>query len=288
MGRAAARDGRRPVMKRQPFSLADDRRERRPRRLPPLVDKLVAAIVTLAAWQLIADYWVGRKWISSPLQVGERVWALLLDGTLLIHAWQTFQEAILGLVLGTIIGTAAGMMLGRYRRASEAVDPIVMGLYSLPRVSLAPLFIIWLGIGLSAKVALCASIVLFVVLFNIREGMKTVDQDLIDAFRSMNASRAQMMRYVILPSLVPWLITSVRISIGLSLIGAVVGEMMGASRGLGWYVNYATGVYDITGSITALFVLGVMAMGFNAVVSAVERNVLSWRKERGTELARQT
>jgi NitT/TauT family transport system permease protein len=272
-------------MNMRPSSRARESGEQKPKRLPPLADKAIAAIATLVAWQLIADYWVGRKWISSPLQVGERVWTLLLDGTLLIHAWQTFQEAILGLVLGTVIGAVTGMMLGRYKRASDAVDPIVMGLYSLPRVSLAPLFIIWLGIGLSAKVALCASIVLFVVLFNIREGMKTIDQDLIDAFRSMKASRAHMMRYVVLPSLVPWLITSVRISIGLSLIGAVVGEMMGASRGLGWYVNYATGVYDITGSITALFVLGVMAMGFNAVVSAVEKNVLSWRKERGGAMA---
>jgi NitT/TauT family transport system permease protein len=210
---------------------------------------------------------------------------MLMDGRLLIHAWQTFQEAILGLLLGVVIGVATGMMLGRYKRLSEAVDPMVMGLYSLPRVSLAPLFIIWLGIGLSAKVALCASIVLFVVLFNIREGVKAVDQDLVDAFRSMNASRMQMMRHVVLPSLVPWLITSIRISIGLSLIGAVVGEMIGASRGLGWYVTYTTGTYDITGSITALFVLGVMAMGFNAVVSAVEKRVLSWRKERGSEIA---
>lgn len=259
--------------------------ERKQRRFSPLIDKLVAAVVTLASWQLIADYVVGRKWISSPLQVGARVWAMLMDGTLLIHAWQTFQEAILGLLLGVVIGVATGMMLGRYKRLSEAVDPMVMGLYSLPRVSLAPLFIIWLGIGLSAKVALCASIVLFVVLFNIREGVKAVDQDLVDAFRSMNASRMQMMRHVVLPSLVPWLITSIRISIGLSLIGAVVGEMIGASRGLGWYVTYTTGTYDITGSITALFVLGVMAMGFNAVVSAIEKHVLSWRKERGTELA---
>jgi NitT/TauT family transport system permease protein len=253
------------------------------RSLLPFLEKCLAAAVTLAVWQLAADFWVGRKWISSPIQVGERVWAMLLDGTLAMHSWQTFQEAMLGLILGTIIGALLGMLLGYYRRLSEAVDPIVMGLYSLPRVSLAPLFIIWLGIGLSAKVALCASIVLFVVLFNIREGIKTIDADLVDAFRSMNASSLQMLRYVVLPSLVPWLITSIRISIGLSLIGAVVGEMMGASKGLGWYVNYATGVYDITGSITALFVLGVMAMGFNVVVSMIEKKVLSWRKDRRGE-----
>src|ERR1043165_5894914 len=108
----------------------------------------MAAIVARGAWQLLADHVVGRKWISSPLQVGERVWALLVDGTLAVHAWQTFQEAVLGLMLGTVVGAVAGMALGRYKRASDAVDPIVMGLYSLPRVSLAPLFIIWLGIGL--------------------------------------------------------------------------------------------------------------------------------------------
>ena len=161
---------------------------------------------------------------------------------------------------------------------SDAVDPVIMGFYSLPRVSLAPLFIIWLGIGLFAKVALVASIVLFIVLFNVREGVRGIDREVIDAFRSMNASRGAMVRYVIVPSLVPWLLAASRIGIGMALIGAVVGEMVGSARGLGWYVMHTSGVYDMAGSITALVVLMVLAMLFNGVLALLERKMLRWRR----------
>jgi ABC-type nitrate/sulfonate/bicarbonate transport system permease component len=138
--------------------------------------------------------------------------------------------------------------------------------------------------GLLAKVALVISVVLFLVLFTVREGVKQIDADLINAFRTMRASRAVMLRHVILPSLVPWILASVRISIGAALIGAVVGEMMGASQGLGWYVTYTSGIYDITGSITGLVVLGLMAMLLNAAVAWIERKALYWRlPDTGTE-----
>jgi NitT/TauT family transport system permease protein len=240
-------------------------------------DRAIAVLVPLAFWQL-ASSWVGKKWISSPLDVAQRIWFMLLDGSLEMHTWETFKEAIIGLVIGVALGIVLGIILGLSRRLSDAVDPVVMGLYSLPRVSLAPLFIIWLGIGLFAKVALVASMVVFVVLFNVREGVRSIDREVIDAFRSMNASRTALIRHVIVPSLVPWLLTAVRIGIGMALVGAVVGEMIGASRGLGWYVNHTSGVYDMTGSITALFILMLLAMIFNGVLAFIERKVLHWRR----------
>src|SRR6185437_2760165 len=178
-------------------------------------------------------------------------------------------------------GLVLGVALGWSKRLSDAVDPIVMGFYSLPRVSLAPLFIIWLGIGLLAKVALVASVVLFVVLFNVREGMRNVDRDIVEAFRSMNASRSAMVRHVVVPSLVPWIFASIRIGIGMALIGAVVAELIGSSRGLGWYVMHSTGTYDMTGSITALVVLMILAIIFNWALAVVERRMLRWRRGGG-------
>lgn len=200
-----------------------------------------------------------------------------MDGSLAMHSWETFREAMLGLLIGVILGIIFGIMLGMWRRLADAVDPVVMGLYSLPRVSLAPLFIIWLGIGLLAKVTLVASMVVFVVLFSVREGVRNIDREIIESFRSMNASKIAMIRHVITPSLMPWLMTSIRIGIGMSLVGAVVGEMIGSSRGLGWYVNHSSGVYDMTGAITALFVLMLMAMAFNGLLALIERRVLHWR-----------
>lgn len=242
------------------------------------LDRTIAAIIPLVAWQLLADLWVGGKWISSPLQVAGRLWFMAGDGTLWMHTWETLKEAIVGLIAGVVIGVILGVVLGVWKRLSDAVDPVIMGFYSLPRVSLAPLFIIWLGIGLFAKVALVASIVLFVVLFNVREGVRGIDREIIDAFRSMNASRGAMVRYVIVPSLVPWLFAAIRIGIGMALIGAVVGEMVGSARGLGWYVTYTSGVYDMAGSVTALVALMVLAMIFNWALALLERKMLHWRR----------
>ncbi len=241
-------------------------------------DRIVACVLPLIGWQLLSDNWVGGKWISSPLGVAERLVSMAEDGSLQMHTWQTLQEALLGLALGMLLGVVIGVVLGLSRRLSDAIDPIIMGFYSLPRVSLAPLFIIWLGIGLLAKVALVASVVLFVVLFNVREGMRTIDRDIIEAFRSMNASRAAMLRHVVIPSLVPWIFASVRIGIGMAMIGAVVAELIGSSRGLGWYVMRSTGTYDMTGSITALVVLMILAMIFNWMLSVVEARALRWRR----------
>ena len=243
-----------------------------------VVDRTIAVLVPLVLWQVLALTWSGGKWISSPVAVAARVWMLAGDGTLWIHTWETLKEALVGLVLGVVVGVVGGVVLGSWKRLSDAADPVIMGFYSLPRVSLAPLFIIWLGIGLFAKVALVASIVLFVVLFNVREGVRAIDREVVDAFRSMNASRGAMVRYVVVPSLVPWLLAAVRIGIGMALIGAVVGEMVGSARGLGWYVMHTSGVYDITGSITALVVLMLLAMVFNGVLAWVERRMLHWRR----------
>jgi NitT/TauT family transport system permease protein len=246
--------------------------------LHPYVDRAIATILPFAIWQIIAEMFpFAYKWFSSPVDVIDRIYDMVLDGSLWVHSWQTFQEAIIGLILGVLLGTIIGVILGRWKRGSDAVDPIMMGMYSLPRVSLAPLFILWLGIGLMAKVALVISIVMFLVLLNVREGVRQIDPDMFNALKTMGASRSMVMRHVILPSLVPWIITSVRISIGAALIGAVVGELMGASQGLGWYVTYAAGIYDITGSITGLVLLGIMAMILNTAVAWIENKALYWR-----------
>lgn len=242
------------------------------------VDRTIAIVVPLVGWQVLSDHWIGGKWISSPLGVLDRLISMARDGSLQMHTWQTLEEAVVGLLCGLILGIVMGVVLGFSKRLSDAVDPIIMGFYSLPRVSLAPLFIIWLGIGLVAKVALVASVVLFVVLFNVREGVRTIDRELLDAFRSMKASRSVMIRSIVIPSLVPWIFASIRIGIGMALIGAVVAELIGSSRGLGWYVMHSTGVYDMAGSIAALVVLMILAIVFNWVLAVAEKRTLRWRR----------
>jgi NitT/TauT family transport system permease protein len=135
----------------------------------------------------------------------------------------------------------------------------------------------WCGIGILSKVLLAVSIVFVVVLFNTREGIESIDEDLVDALRSMRASRWSMLRYVIIPSLVPWLLASVKIGIGLALTGAVVGELVGASSGLGWYITNSLNVIDMTGAMTALLLMAVLAMLMYYAVLLVERRLLAWR-----------
>jgi NitT/TauT family transport system permease protein len=167
--------------------------------------------------------------------------------------------------------------LAKYRRAAEIVDPFVMGLYGLPRVALAPMFILWFGISLFAKVMMSFSMVVFVFILNVTEGIRTVDPDMVDLMRTMRAPKSYILRKVTIPSIIPWLLASFRIGIGLSLVGAVVGELIGANRGLGWYVLRAGGQLDTTGVVTGLLVLMMVAMIANQIVFLIERKVLHWR-----------
>src|SRR5579862_2478032 len=234
-------------------------------------------VVLLLIWEFSAGHLYNEFWSSRPSLIGERLLALFAGGEIWRHLGATVSEALLGLLLGAIVGTPIGIALAKYRRAAEIVDPFVMGLYGLPRVALAPMFILWFGISLLAKVMMSFSMVVFVFILNVTEGIRTVDPDMVDLMRTMRAPRSYIMRKVTIPSIVPWLLASFRIGIGLSLVGAVVGELIGANRGLGWYVLRAGGQLDTTGVLTGLLVLMLVAMIANQIIFLIERQVLHWR-----------
>jgi NitT/TauT family transport system permease protein len=244
-----------------------------------LVWRLVLVVGLLLIWELAAGRLFNEFWSSRPSLIGERLVALLRSGEIWRHISATVVEALLGLFLGAAVGTPIGIALAHYRRAAKIVDPLLMGLYGLPRVALAPMFILWFGISLFAKVMMSFSMVLFVFILNVTEGIRTIDPDLIDLMRTMRAPRSYIVRKVTIPSIVPWLIASFRIGIGLSLVGAVVGELIGANRGLGWYVVRAGGQLDTTGVFTGLFLLMLIAMIANQIIFLIERRALRWRHE---------
>jgi NitT/TauT family transport system permease protein len=242
-----------------------------------LVWRLVLVIGLLLVWEFSAGHLFNEFWSSRPSLIGERLFALLKSGEIWRHVSTTVSEAVLGLFLGAIVGTPIGIALAHYRRAAKIVDPFVMGLYGLPRVALAPMFILWFGISLFSKVMMSFSMVVFVFILNVTEGIRTVDPDMIDLMRTMRAPRSYIMRKVTIPSIVPWLIASFRIGIGLSLVGAVVGELIGANRGLGWYVVRAGGQLDTTGVFAGLFLLMLLAMIANQIIFMIEQRALHWR-----------
>ena len=231
----------------------------------------------LLIWEFSAGHLFNEFWSSRPSLIGERLLSLFASGEIWRHLGTTVSEALLGLLLGALVGTPIGIALAKYRRAAEIVDPFVMGLYGLPRVALAPMFILWFGISLLAKVMMSFSMVVFVFILNVTEGIRTVDPDMVDLMRTMRAPKSYILRKVTIPSIAPWLLASFRIGIGLSLVGAVVGELIGANRGLGWYVLRAGGQLDTTGVFTGLLVLMVVAMIANQIIFQIERKVLHWR-----------
>jgi NitT/TauT family transport system permease protein len=231
----------------------------------------------LLIWEFSAGHLFNEFWSSRPSLIGQRLLALFTSGEIWRHLDATVSEALFGLVLGAVVGTPIGIALAKYRRAAEIVDPFVMGLYGLPRVALAPMFILWFGISLLAKVMMSFSMVVFVFILNVTEGIRTVDPDMIDLMRTMRAPRSYVLRKVTIPSIVPWLLASFRIGIGLSLVGAVVGELIGSNRGLGWYILRAGGQLDTTGVFTGLFILMLVAMTANQIIFLIERKVLHWR-----------
>jgi NitT/TauT family transport system permease protein len=239
--------------------------------------RLALIIGLLLIWEFSAGRLFNEFWSSRPSLIGERLATLFASGEIWRHLGATVSEALLGLLLGAVVGTPIGILLARYRRAAEVADPFVMGLYGLPRVALAPMFILWFGISLLAKVMMSFSMVVFVFILNVTEGIRTIDPDMVDLMRTMRAPGSYILRKVTIPSIVPWLMASFRIGIGLSLVGAVVGELIGANRGLGWYVLRAGGQLDTTGVFTGLLILMLVAMIANQIIFLIERTVLHWR-----------
>ena len=236
---------------------------------------LLAALIGL--WQLAGERQQTETQISRPSLVVKRLWTMLKNGQLWHNLWPTLQETLGGLAIGLVVGILLGFVMARVKSVGTLLDPYIVGINGLPRVALGPFFVVWFGIGIMSKVLLAASIVFVVVLFNAREGTASIDTDLLDALHSMRAGRMTMLRHLIFPSLMPWLLASLKIGIGLALTGAVVGELVGASTGLGWYITNSLNQVDITGAVTALLVMAVVAMGMYYIVLAFEKWALRWR-----------
>lgn len=239
--------------------------------------RIAVGFLIVLSWEALAQLVVGTFWLSGPTRVASRIIDLALSGELAVHLWATLEVAVYGLALGMVVGVLAGLALGSSLALAAVLQPFIMFFYALPRIAMAPLFIMYLGIGVVSKVALTFTIVVFIALFNTYEGVRAVDRDLVDALRTMRASRTQIARWVVLHSVMPFIIATVRIGIGLALIGAIVAELISASRGLGWYMQRSAGTFDVTGVFAGMIVLGIVAVMINGLVTLAERRVLAWR-----------
>jgi NitT/TauT family transport system permease protein len=242
-----------------------------------LACQTVLGVVVLLLWQGASGRLIDDFFISNPVEVGLRLYDWIADGSLVIHIWATVYETFLGFLVGAIGGVILGIWLGVSPFTSRLLNPYLNALNALPKVALAPLFVLWFGLGVESKIALAAVLVLFLVFLNTYAGVREVDQDLIDGARLMRASRVQVIAKVIIPSAMSWVFAGLKISVPYALIGAVLGEMIAANRGLGYLVQYSGSQFDTAGVFAVLIVIALLAVALNFLVELVQHRMQQWR-----------
>jgi NitT/TauT family transport system permease protein len=242
---------------------------------------LLPFTLALAIFLWYAVIWLGdlRAFILPPPDVVfARFLRALGDGSLLRHTLVTLQEVLAGLALGGSVAFTLGYLLAKSRPLERLLAPYIVASQSVPMVAIAPLLVIWFGPGLTSKVLICALIVFFPLLINTMVGVRSVPEDLHDLMRSLQATRRQTFKLLDLPASLPVLFGGLRIGATLAVIGAVVGEFVGADRGLGFLINVGRGEYDTSLVFVAVFVLIGMALGLYGSVVLLETRFLSWQQ----------
>jgi NitT/TauT family transport system permease protein len=215
--------------------------------------------------------------LPAPSMVIRKIVLMIQDGSLLYHTSLTLEEIVLGLALGLVTATVLGYLVAKSRFIEHLLTPYVVASQAIPVVAIAPLFIIWFGFGSLSKILVCALTVFFPALVNTLVGLRSVDEDLRALMRSLNASRWQTFRMLEVPAAMPVLLGGLRVSVTLAVIGAVVGEFIGADRGLGFLINLARGTLDTPLLFATIIVLVVIAMALYLAVLALERVLLRWQ-----------
>lgn len=236
---------------------------------------LVAAIFGLWEWG-VRTGWLAPYLYGQPSGIWAKAQALAATGELWRHTWVTAQEAVLGFLIGSGLGSLTGLLLWLSPATAATVRPVMIAINGVPKIALAPLIIVWFGIGMEAKIAIAAILTFIVSLIATYAGTQEVDQDLVRLMRSLGASRWQTWRKVVAPATLPWIVSALRLNVGFALIGAVVGEYISAKEGLGYLVYFSGTLYDLNAVWAGIFALMFLALLLDAVVTQVERRV-RWR-----------
>ncbi len=240
---------------------------------------VVSFVVALVAWWVVSrTSGLPAFILPSPGQVWTRFLRALTDGSLLLNTAVTLEEILLGLLAGTVFASALGYLLAKSRLFERLLAPYLVATQAIPIVAIAPLLVIWFGPGMFSKVLICGLIVFFPVLVNTVVGVRAVPKALHDLMGSLRATRWQILRHLELPAALPILLGGLRIGATLSVIGAVVGELVGADKGLGFLINVARGQYDTALVFVTVFTLVVMALGLYGIVSFLESKLLVWQE----------
>ena len=219
---------------------------------------------------------------GEPLKVLGRIWTwFVVAGDIYQHLAVTLIETLLAFVLGAGFGLAGGLWLALSPMASAILEPYIKALNAMPRIILAPIFSVWFGLGIASKVALGITLVFFIVFFNVYQGVKEVSPVVLANARMLGASQRQLLRSVYLPSATSWVFSSLHTSVGLAFVGAVVGEYLGSSQGVGYLILQAEGSFDINTVMAGILVLTVFALALDALVGLIEKKLMKWQPRSG-------
>ncbi|MGX1761270.1 ABC transporter permease [Streptomyces lydicus] len=244
--------------------------------------RVLLLVALIGLWEWLARAAVIDPFnFSMPSRIWDQIsqWALhgTPQGSLWEQIWYTLYEALLGWVIGVIGGVVLGIALGRIRFLADVLGPYIKVLNALPRIVLAPIFLIWFGLGPASKVASAVVLVFFPVFFNAFQGAREVDRNLVANSRILGASNRQVTLQVVIPSATSWIFTSLHVSFGFALIGAIVGEYIGATKGLGLLVSASQGTFNAAGVYAAMVILAVVALLAEGLLAFLERRLFRWK-----------
>ena len=241
---------------------------------------LLPGLITLIIWEISAWHWpVVAKLVSQPSDVARGIANVVWTGEIWQHLEATLTEMAVGYVVGALSGVSLGFLFGRVKLLGEIFNPYISLFNGIPKVALAPVFVIWFGIGLMSKIAIIMTMVFFVVFINTFAGLRSINEEYVAIIRIMGASRWQVVREVFLPATLPFILVGLRAGIPFSVIGAVVGEFIAATKGLGYFINYHQGTFDTTGIFVGVAILAGLVVVLDGLLSIVEHRLLKWRPE---------
>ncbi len=255
------------------------RRRRRTLSGPALVATQVAfGLVVLGGWELASDRLIDTFFISRPTLVAAELVRWIRAGTIWEDLWVTLVlETATGFAVGAVLGVVSGFVLAQATAVARVMNPYVLAIYGIPRIALAPLFIVWFGIGLASKIWLAGMMSFFLAFFNTYTGVAGVDPGLRNVARVMGATRLAIVTKVVLPAAMPWILAGLRVSIPYALVAAVVGEMVMSTKGIGFRIISATQRFDTTGTMAGVVVLMVVVLVANVALDKAEARILRWR-----------
>ncbi len=244
--------------------------------------RVAFGITLLATWELASGPILDQFFVSKPSHIAAALWDMLVKETLLYHLQFTILEAVSGYLIGAGAGLVLGFVLARLDLVYRIVEPFVVAFYGIPRIALAPLFILWFGIGITSKIAVAAILVFFIVFINTIAGIRSAPTQFLQIARVMGASEWDLVRKVVFPAATPFIIAALQITVPQAMIGAIVGEFISSNRGVGHLISRAAGFLDTAGLFAGIFALLVVVLAMNQGITVLGNYLMRWNPKHGT------